>query len=211
MSVYEATVRRVIDDAVTRVVATVTPDLPEHVTYRDLTIGLREMWFHVNKNTPEILSGHKSVLDIGPGVGLFSVIAEELGNSAMAVDRSAMTDVTRAYRAVTESLGVRVEYASLNEYLQGWRAWDFGQVDFVHARGSLDAVFLPYFSSGTISSQVLGFLELISKKMPKGGTIWIGHNRDPVSDAIMAVIDESIFKNFEVAQNSDYITKLVRK
>lgn len=188
----------------------VSSDLPDHAAYRDFTLGIEKMREHVDKNLPELHAGGLSVLDIGPGVGLFPVLAEDLGNVCVGVDAKLGCPTIRAYARITGDLGLDVRYVDFRPYLDGGYVWDFGLVDVVHARGSLDAIFSAYRIGNRIAEKTDAFLSLLAGKMPCGGIVWIGHNFDPVSNALVLAI-RSRHTGFDLVRDEAYVTKLVRK
>ncbi len=162
--------------------------LPNSPWYRDFAFGLRSNYGHIGAYTREVFRGGLNVVDVGPGIGCFMVLAKALGNDVageeIAPGSSQWVD---AYAEIARHWGLGVRYFGFDRYLSGESLpYAPGSVDLFHFHCSLDGVLRPF--KDDIDQAVSRLLRLLERALRPGGAVWIGHNTDDILEPIMAAI-----------------------
>jgi len=196
--------KRVRGTAFQTVLKQVSEDLPDKPTYRDFEYGLRTLFTHIETDVPEVLAGGLNIVEIGPGVGCFMLLAKALGNSVWG-EEDRNQGVVRAYQKITGHWGLSVKYGGFQRYLTGEPfPYHPGTIDLFHLRGSLDAILAPFSNLEQATHQLLGLLE---RALTLKGVIWIGHNDTPLREPILRAI-QSYQGNLRIVPTPTGITRM---
>ena len=150
-------VDRLIREAVKHqlVVDGVADKLPNRRTYRDLASSLGVMYRYIQHCVPEALKDGARIVEVGPGIGSFMVIAAEHGAEVSGEELDPiLAPVVAAYKVICEAWDLNIRYTGFHRYL--WDPWTWGyvenSVDIFHFRGSLDGVVRSCLTSHTFTS-----------------------------------------------------------
>lgn len=180
------------------IMAKVAPNLPNKASYRDFNVGLRSSHRYITEFVPEILGGGLRIVEVGPGVGCFMVLAKAFSNEVYG-EEGPSTGVVNSYHAVTKAWGLTIRYGGFPSYFMEdqppqwrqattWRGWPYqdGTVDLFHFRGSLDAILHPFRDDfGTVIPKLL---TLLRSALRPGGFIWISHNDDSLLEPTLKAL-----------------------
>lgn len=154
------------------------PQMPDKATYRKPAKGLTAHLYHIVTTHPSLLEGGKVIVDVGPGVGSFMIIAQTFGNHVVGEEAPFIPDgCIEAYKGVTDLWGLDVTYGGFDRYLTLPFPYADETVDLFHFRGSFSAV-MGFQTDTELPGAVRKLLRLMLKALRPGGQIWIGHTQD---------------------------------
>jgi SAM-dependent methyltransferase len=157
-------------------------DLPQRPTYLSYPAALTALGTHIENHLPHLTNGGLRVLDVGPGIGAFLVLARALGNTVRGVDAPAKTPRVHAYARLTRYWKLDVAYDGLETYLPDPTTWGVATLDVVHVRGAFDAALQAY--ARRAPDGVARFVQLVRTALAPSGVLWIGHNASPQRAAL---------------------------
>jgi len=173
--------------------------LPDKVTYRDYAEGLLQNDLHIMEHLAEVWRcetterSSSRILDVGPGVGCFMLLAREYGNKVFGIDLPTSSGAwIGAYKDITDHLNLGVRYEGFSKYLRGAEIPEgMRSLDLLHFRGSLDGV-LGHLKEKTtmMHEEVSIFLNTCARFLKPGGDLWIAHNADSFSRRIADRMEE---------------------
>ena len=170
-----------------KVMEQVQEQLPDKPTYRNFQTGLKALLPHLETEVPEVLRGGLNIVEIGPGVGCFMVLARAFGNTVRG-EEAVPSGVVDAYRKITNYWGLHVNHTGFDKYLKGAPfPYPMETVDVFHFRGSLDAVLQPFQSN--IGEAVAEMFKTLTEALKPKGFVWIGHNQDRLLQRILEAVD----------------------
>jgi len=199
--------------------------LPEHKpTYRDPIQGLEAMSLYVDGHTPELFQDRPlNVLEIGPGMGWWLLLAKELGHNVLGVDLPSGEDsfdpkgdnlksFVSCYQAITEHLDLNVQYAGFNRYLNGDSGYWLkpNSLDMIHSRGSMSGVL---HSSGGVDSAhetTRRILDFCSRVLKPKGILYVAHNHGAPARAFCDAVDALNGSDLSIVENTPEIAKLAK-
>jgi len=146
------------------------PHLPKgKPTYTDYEMGLLANYRYMEQDTPEVLEGGLRIMEIGPGVGAWLLLAREMGNTVFGEDlpirhggnieaypegdERRFGAYTDAYACITKYWGLDVRYRGFHrfmldpfdpEHISTGELCAPGTLDMIHSRGSLSGVLNSY-------------------------------------------------------------------
>lgn len=188
--------------------------LPGKPTYCDARAGIESNWTYVKRFTPQIKDGGLRIMEIGPGVGSWMIIARELGNDVVGEDlpvSGGMSWSSDHYAGITAHRGLPVKYHGFHKYLTtADHGYEPGSFDMIHSRGSLSGVLwsLTGGDQARVAHHVSLLLSLFGGLLKSGGLLHIAHNAGPPAEAWCAEIDRGI--TWDVITNTPRICKLVK-
>lgn len=189
----EALIKRTEEPEFVELMARQAEVLPDKVTYRDCALGLRTNLRYLERFTPEVLAGGLKILEVGPGVGCWMLLAREMGNTVVGEDleSGAMVD---SYKPIIEHWGLEVHHFGFHRYLTRDPAafpYPEGEFDLIHFRGSIGGV-LREAGLENLVETIDAMVELWLKHLKPGGMVYIAHNVGEVADAFAAELPKCI-------------------
>ena len=164
-------------------------ELPGKATYWDRRRGVGAVSQYVTEMTPELFDdepfGHAkplSILEIGPGVGIWLEFARAAGHEVEGVDTVPATPRIQLFEEMTLAQDLDVVYVGFDVLLAKVKGGEdlgryAGAFHLIHARGSLDAV-IGRFPEGIQRERVQLFARTCCQLLKPGGMVHVCHNTD---------------------------------
>lgn len=189
----EALIRREESDPrLSKLLVAMGHRLPGKPTYCNARDGIKSNWSYVKRFTPRIMDGGLSIMDVGPGVGSWMLIARELGNEAVGEDLPISGAISGAeawisdyYAAITRHRGLEVNYRGFHKRVTEPADGPVdGPFDMIHSRGSLSGVLwsLTGGDHPRVKRFVFPLLAVFAQLLKVGGILHIAHNAGEPAD-----------------------------
>ena len=215
---------RIAEPGYRAVIAEIAPHLQHKPTYYDMSLGLDSNAKYMEMHTPGIIEGGRRILEIGPGMGAWAMLARELRNEYHGIDLiippapPESNDGTRrrmaytwCYSRATRSVGLNIEYTGFHRYIADDNPYwphGFKCYDFIHSRGSLSGLIHSAGGVDAIKTTARRLLDLWGRLLAQGGEVYISHNQGRRAEAWCAAVARDP-RGFEVAVNTAAVCRLV--
>lgn len=185
-----------VPDAYQQAAQDLKQELPGKSTYWDRRRGVGAVGRYILESTPELFGaesfGHApplSILEIGPGVGIWMEYARAAGHDVEGIDTVPATPRIQLFEEMTLAQDLDVTYVGFEALMSKVKAGeDIGRYasayHMIHARGSLDAV-VGRFPDAIQRERVRLIAETFVAILKPGGVAHVCHNTDARMDLII--------------------------
>jgi len=185
--------------------------LPKKDTYRNFSHGLQAAADYIALRLPEVSGGNMRIVEVGPGVGTFMLLAKALGNEVVGedLDLGPAPQAVNAYSRIAAYWGLEINYYGFHRYAMG-AAYHRKEMDLFHFRGSLDSVVVSMRLPISLCIRLI--LQRCQLSLAAHGEILIAHNNDGMKRAILAALDDELHKTrFIKVPTDDGFTRLKKE
>lgn len=180
------------------------PHLPPKPTYRNPTHGVLAAIRHINRDLPFLQKGGHKIIEVGPGVGYFMLVAQTLGNKVAGEEAALSNNWVNVYKKVTDFWNLDITHYGFHRYIQTCRLpYMPNTINLFHFRGSLDAI----LHSVKTSTAALNLLNILKTALAPGGIIWIGHNINSDQESLRRELPK-IEDLIELPQKTKHVTTI---